>query len=144
DFNAKALRYQEDDVTSSFYLIREWVQNILALYDECTAGCTEEEQPVLYVRNYIKSHLDEDLSREKLAGLVYLTPDYLSHLFKKEVHISLTNYVIKERIEESKKLLANTNLSIQDIAIQCGFQNISYFSRQFRNITGMTPREFRK
>lgn len=143
-FSSKALRYEEDKVTASFYNIREWMQNILALYDECLSISSDENQPVAIVRAYIKEHLGEDLSREALASMVYLTPDYLSHLFKKEVNMSLTNYVISERIKESKRLLANTNLSIQDIAIQCGFQNISYFSRQFRSFTGMTPREFRK
>ncbi len=76
--------------------------------------------------------------------MVYLTPDYLSHLFKRETGFSLTNYIIYERIEEAKRLLAGTSQNISDIATRCGFQNISYFSKQFRRFTGVTPREFRK
>jgi hypothetical protein len=51
---------------------------------------------------------------------------------------------IYERIEEAKRLLAGTSQNISDIATRCGFQNISYFSKQFRRFTGVTPREFRK
>ncbi|MCR5102439.1 MAG: helix-turn-helix domain-containing protein [Butyrivibrio sp.] len=143
-FNSKVIQYHEDEITSSFYHIREWIQNILTAYDECLNSDSDSSNTVAEVRAYIKEHLDDDLSRENLSKLVYLNPDYLSHLFKKEVGLSLTNYVIKERIEESKRLLSNTDMSIQDIAIKCGFQNISYFSRQFKTLTGMTPREFRK
>ncbi len=143
-FNSRIIQYHENEVTSSFYHIREWVQNIMTAYNECIGSDSDASNAVAEVRAYIKDHLDEELSRESLSRLVYLNPDYLSHLFKKEVGLSLTNYVIKERIEESKRLLSNTDMSIQDIAIKCGFQNISYYSRQFKNLTGMTPREFRK
>lgn len=83
------------------------------------------------------------MTRESLAAMVYLTPDYLSHLFKRETGFSLTNYIIYERIEEAKRMLAGTDKSVSEIATRCGFQNISYFSRQFRRFTGVTPREFR-
>ena len=107
-------------------------------------SCADQDAAVTTVKNYIRSHLDENLTRESLAAMVYLTPDYLSHLFKRETGFSLTNYIIYERIEEAKRLLAGTSQNISDIATRCGFQNISYFSKQFRRFTGVTPREFRK
>ena len=54
------------------------------------------------------------------------------------------NYIIHERIEAAKLMLLKTDHSISEIAKDCGFQNISYFSKQFRTFTGMTPREYRK
>ena len=108
------------------------------------ASVLNEENTVSSVKRYIKEHLAEDLSREALADTVYLTSDYLSHLFKKETGYSLTNYIIHERIETAKLLLVQKNMSIREVAAACGFDNVSYFSKQFRSITGVTPREYRK
>lgn len=91
----------------------------------------------------IQPHLDENMTRESLATIVYLTPDYLSHLFKRRTVFSLTNDIIYDRIEAVRRLLAGTRLSISDITTRCGFQSISYFSKQFKRFSGMTPREFR-
>ena len=144
NYGMRMMSVKEEEATASFGAIRNWLRQALNLYAEMVRESAEPDQAVAQVRAYIREHLAEDLSREFLSGTVYLTPDYLSHLFKKETGLSLTNYVIHERIEESKRLLAKTDLSIQEIAIRCGFQNISYFSKQFRNLTGVTPREYRK
>ena len=69
--------------------------------------------------------------------------EYLQPIFKKDTGSSLINYIIDRRIAHSKELLAKGEMSIRDIAITCGFQNISYFSRQFKKSTGMTPRQFK-
>ena len=103
-----------------------------------------ESGVVAVVKEYIQTHLYDELNRDMLAASVYLNPDYLSHIFRKETGTSLTNYIIDKRIQKAKQLLAQNEMSIRDIAIACGFQNISYFSRQFKKSTGMTPREFRK
>ena len=95
------------------------------------------------MKAYIESHLSDELDRDTLAAMVYLNADYLSHLFKKDTGSSLINYIIDRRIAHSKELLAKGEMSIRDIAITCGFQNISYFSRQFKKSTGMTPRSLK-
>lgn len=123
--------------------MKAWVSEILSIYQSCIAQAADQAGVVTMVREYIKNHLQDDLNREMLAAMVYLNPDYLSHLFKKETGSSLTNYIIEARIQEAKLLLAKNEMSVRDIAIACGFQNISYFSRQFKKSTGMTPREFR-
>ncbi|MEG1753184.1 MAG: helix-turn-helix transcriptional regulator, partial [Christensenella sp.] len=71
-------------------------------------------------------------------------PDYLSHLFRDKANISLTNFITNERIKKAKGLLCENKLSIRDIALTSGFQNISYFSKQFKRATGVTPQDFRK
>ena len=105
----------------------------------------ENAEPVIAaVKEYIKSHLQEDLSRNDIAQAVFLSPDYLSHIFHEKTGKSLTGYITDKRIQKAEKLLTKGNMSIRDIAIACGFQNISYFSRQFKACTGKTPQEYSK
>lgn len=140
----KLTRQSAEHVCSSFPALKEWTTQTIHDYYLYSIETAQKDNTVTQVKTYIKEHLHEDISRESLASMVYLNADYLSHLFKKETGYSLTNYIIEERIKKSKQLLKDKNLNVRDIAISCGFQNISYFSRQFKKSTGMTPREFRK
>ncbi len=142
-FRERIAQLSVEHACSSIQNLQEWISASLNLYEECIINSADRDAAVITIKDYIQSHLDENLTRESLAALVYLTPDYLSHLFKRETGFSLTNYIIYERIEEAKRLLAGTGLNISDIATRCGFQNISYFSKQFKRFTGVTPREFR-
>lgn len=96
------------------------------------------------IQEYIHEHLSEELSRNELAALVYITPDYLSHYFKDKTGISLTDYILAERMREAKRLLHTTRLPIGDIALKVGYPSISYFSKLFKRTTGKTPLEYRK
>ena len=116
---------------------------VFCLFIQSRQAAASQDTAVATVKAYIESHLSDELDRDTLAAMVYLNADYLSHLFKKDTGSSLINYVIDRRIARSKELLAKGEMSIRDIAITCGFQNISYFSRQFKKSTGMTPRQFR-
>ena len=128
---------------SSFGALREWISNSLLLFTQSRQAAASQDTAVATVKAYIESHLSDELDRDTLAAMVYLNADYLSHLFKKDTGSSLINYIIDRRIAHSKELLAKGEMSIRDIAITCGFQNISYFSRQFKKSTGMTPRQFK-
>lgn len=104
----------------------------------------EEEDVISPVTNYIREHLSEKISREQLADLVYLHPDYLTHVFKEKTGLSLSAYILKERLKQSKNLLRNTDKSINTIALDCGFSDASYFTRIFRRETGISPRQYRE
>ena len=143
-FREQISRSSLEQAYSSIQDLINWVSSSLELYGKCLSDHTAgQDRAVMAVKKHIRTHLNQELTRESLAAMVYLTPDYLSHLFKWETGFSLTNYIIYERIEEAKRLLAGSDMSISDIAIRCGFQSISYFSKQFKRFTGMTPREFR-
>lgn len=129
---------------SSFDNLKNWITDSLTFLSESRQVLASQTTAVSTVKAYIESHLSEELDRDTLASMVYLNADYLSHLFKKDTGSSLINYIIDCRIARSKELLLKGEMNIRDIAITCGFQNISYFSRQFKKSTGMTPRQFRK
>lgn len=101
-------------------------------------------EPVRQILVTVDASLTGDLSLKRFAEELFLNTSYLSTLFKKEVGMTLTDYVNKNRIDYAKKLLKSTTLSIQDIAIQCGIPDIHYFTRLFRREMGMSPREWRK
>ncbi len=92
---------------------------------------------------YIHTDICTDLSLNMLAEQLNINASYLSMLFKKEIGMTLTDYVNKYRIEHAGNLLLCTNLPIKSIAIQCGIPDIYYFTRLFKRIMGTTPKAFR-
>lgn len=100
-------------------------------------------EPVRKILVTIDASLIGDLSLKRFANDLFLNTSYLSTLFKKEVGMTLTDYVNKNRIAYAKKLLKSTTLPVQDVAIKSGISDIHYFTRLFRRETGMSPREWR-
>ena len=96
------------------------------------------------VKRYIDLHFKEALTLEQLAEDAHMNKFYLSHAFKREYGVSPINYMITRRIEESKYLLAETDLSLSQIAPLLGFSSLSYFSQVFRRTQGVSPMEFRQ
>ena len=96
------------------------------------------------VRRYIDLHFKESLTLEQLAEEGHMNKFYLSHAFKREYGISPINYMISRRIEESKYLLAETDLSMSQIAQLLGFSSLSYFSQAFRRTQSISPKEYRQ
>ena len=95
------------------------------------------------VRRYIDLHFKEPLTLEQLAEEGHMNKYYLSHAFKREYGVSPINYLISRRLEESKYLLAETDLSMSQIAQLLGFSSLSYFSQVFRKTQGLSPMEYR-
>ncbi|HHW66388.1 MAG: two-component system, response regulator YesN [Epulopiscium sp.] len=93
---------------------------------------------------YIVNHLSDKLTLKDIADHVYVHPNYLSALFKKEVGISLFQYIIKKRIEESTYFLKYSNESIADIAAFYQFCNQSYYIKMFHKYMGMSPNAYRQ
>lgn len=94
--------------------------------------------------NYIHENYNQSLSLEMAADNAGLSPAYFSTLFKKEMGITFSNYVLQVRVDHAKLLLKNSNLSLISIALELGFDNQSYFSNVFKKATGMTPRQYRQ
>ena len=96
------------------------------------------------VRRYIDHHFKESLTLDQLAEEAHMNKFYLSHAFKQEYGISPINYMISRRLEESKYLLAETDLSMSQIAQLLGFSSLSYFSQVFHRTQGISPMEYRQ
>ena len=96
------------------------------------------------VRRYIDLHFKEPLTLEQLSQEAHMNKYYLAHAFKREYGVSPINYMTSRRIEESKYLLAETDLSMSQIAQLLGFSSLSYFSQVFRRTQSITPMEYRQ
>lgn len=96
------------------------------------------------VKQYIDLHFKEALTLDQLAEKGHMNKFYLSHAFKRVYGASPINYMISKRIDESKYLLAETDLSMSQIAQLLGFSSLSYFSQVFRRTQNMTPMEYRQ
>ena len=94
--------------------------------------------------DYIEMHLDEKIRAADLAALVVYTEYYLTHKFKEETGLSVTDYTKFAKIERAKVLLKSTDQTVQDIAASLSFGTRNYFSRIFQEVTGQTPMEYRE
>lgn len=104
----------------------------------------EKEDAIIEdIKAYVITHLD-GVTRSQIASEFYLSPNYLSKLFKKQAGISLSDFIQKERMSQAKKLLLEKDLSISRIAEQVGYPSFAHFSKQFKRINGMSPNEYRK
>lgn len=93
---------------------------------------------------YIKEQFKERLTLEMVASKVFMNPKYFSHVFKKEIGTSFTEYVINLKIQYACRLLETTNYPAYRISIECGFSDPSYFNRVFSAKMNMTPNIYRK
>lgn len=96
------------------------------------------------VIKYMHENYAKSLSIEVLANICHLSPYSLLHKFKKEISLSPMIYLRNLRVEQGKKLLLSTNLSISDISYLTGFKNPYYFSRVFKQVTDYSPSFYRK
>lgn len=102
-----------------------------------------DKTPVQKAMDYVRRNLDRDLSRADIAEAIYLNPEYLSRLFKKETGASLSDYITAEKMRAAQGMLVDTNVPVSLIATKVGFSNFSYFSQVFKRHTGLSPVEYR-
>ena len=96
------------------------------------------------VANYIQKHLSESITVDQIAGHLFLSRPYLSRKFKEETGESLTDFILKEKTEEAKRLLRYSDKPVTAIGSYLGFSSASHFSRVFKSYVGSTPSEYRE
>ena len=112
---------------------------------EPESGFGDTSRTVWQVLKYIREHLSQtDLSVLQVAQQVYLTPSYLSNIFKKETGMNLNRFIRVFRMEKAKELLCSTNMKVAQVSEKVGFSNVSYFCRSFREYYGSSPESYRK
>lgn len=118
-----------------------YVKNIIGKEPE---NIGNPEDVVKSCVSYIVEHIQETITVEELAASHYISPDYLTRLFKKKFGKNLSAYIKEQRMFLAKELLENTNLTVTMISAKAGYENYSAFITSFKKFYGMPPREYRQ
>jgi AraC-like DNA-binding protein len=116
---------------------------LVAAYSEACNGKTHRHKIINLAIDYISKNLSSKISVSDMSTYCMCSKSTLNHLFSAAMGRSIPEFVSIQRVNRSKYLLVNTDFSIEQIGVQCGFMSAAYFSVVFKKITGITPTEYR-
>jgi two-component system response regulator YesN len=122
-----------------------WISTALNEFIELVYS-SQDARKVTQIRpaiDYIRAHYDKPITLAEIARASHLSASRLAHLFKEQMGVTLIDYMTEARIGRAKELLLGTDQSCTEICFQAGYNNQSYFTRTFKALVGMTPRQFR-
>lgn len=140
-----ALIYEELYGFKDTNTIRKWMIKVIEHFTEIVKESEKDNtlQSVYAVSEYIQNHFKEKVTIEDIAASVHLNGSYTSHLFRKTFGYTITDYITYVRLENAKVILSDPSSNINDAAMESGFSDVSYFSRVFKKIEGLSPREYK-
>ena len=97
-----------------------------------------------HIIKHVNKHFTEPLSLKSFAEKYSYSSAHISNIFKRETGLTFSEYEKSIRIQESCRLLANTNKSVAEIVNTVGYTDVKFFNKVFKRITGMTPRQFKQ
>ena len=121
------------------FILEMW-NNGLVVENDTSGRNTVEKEMV----SYIQQNYTGTISLKEFGEQFHLSEKYISRYFKEHFHITLSQYVTYLRLEHAKQLLQDTDLPITEIALQSGYQNVSYFIRSFKKTYEVSPLKYRK
>jgi len=102
------------------------------------------DENIKRVMTYIEENLRNKISLKELAGLFPMSEKYFCSFFKKQTNLTPFEYINRVRISKACDLLLLSDMNVTEISLECGYESLSYFIRQFKKITGVTPSEYKK
>jgi len=103
----------------------------------------QENELFINIIDYIDRTYMQDISIEQIAADLHISYYYMCHIFKDKFNISINSYRTKKRLENAMRMLVESKIKISDIALSCGYNNISYFTETFTKHVGVTPTVFK-
>ncbi|MED0971555.1 helix-turn-helix domain-containing protein [Bacillus paramycoides] len=145
-FSLSTLYIQTIEQLNNMYAVNRLIEEALCTFADRVKeyNIRKYSNTISKCLNHISKNIYDEISLNELADQLGITPTYLSKLFRIEVGIPLSEYIQRERVEEAKKLLTLTTYRLSDICGWLNFSDQSYFTRVFKKITTMTPKEYRK
>ncbi|MGO4373073.1 AraC family transcriptional regulator, partial [Paenibacillus sp. MCAF20] len=135
--------YQIDDEYTVASTLYELLTRLQTTSDRLNVPINYASDKIRAVANYVRSHSHESFSIDKAAALAGYSTHYFSRKFGQTFGKSFPDFLLEARLIQAKRLLASTQLSVKQIALETGFSQASYFSACFRQLEGMTPLQFR-
>lgn len=129
----------ETKITIIKFIQKMW-QNGLILENAANGTNTTEKEMITYIRqNYTR-----EISLQEFGMQFHLSEKYISRYFKEHFHITLSQYINHLRLEHARQLLQESTVPVTEVALQSGYQNVSYFIRCFKKMYGVSPLKYRK
>lgn len=135
----------KEQLSRCFYFreITAWIDHVSVLLEQMG----QERAPYASIANraaaYIRQHYSEDLSLDKIARFIKVSPTYLSRVFAQEQGQGVQEYLTEQRLQKAKELLVHSDAKIYEIAADVGYPDAIYFNKVFKKHTGKTPKEYR-
>ena len=104
----------------------------------------KESKPIVLAKQYINQNFGANLTLKDVSAAIGFNPAYFSCLFKKETGQNFLDYITEIRVNIAKSVLIKTDLDVADVGNYVGYSDVKYFSRLFKKITGLSPREYRR
>lgn len=116
--------------------------------DELELTPSIKNEHILQIRmqkmiGYIQEHYADDVTLQSIATSASISRSEASRCFQSYLHTSPVSYLLKYRVERAMQLLRDTNMTVEAVALECGFSSSAYFCKLFRSQTGMTPKQYR-
>ena len=125
----------------AFHLLRKYTSH-QPLIREYTDGLSRYK--LKQALDYMQAHLNENIKIVDIAKMLNMSQFYFSRLFRQSIGVSPYRYIIQQRVKKAQKLLKHRReLSIADIALECGFNHQSHLAKYFRQFTNITPKKYR-
>jgi len=168
DLCAYGIRFSLDSILNYYSMLHEiadshdesntmlritWLLNALSEADDyvtlssstfANAPQASDSRRINKVQEYIDRHYTDRIKLSSLADIVGMTESAFSRFFKLHTGTSISDYIIEKRLGVATRRLVDTQMSVSEICYDCGFNNLSHFSRCFRQKKGCTPTEFRE
>ena len=109
-----------------------------------SAAVSRKRLELAAVKEYLDEHYTERITLDDLAERFFINKFYLSKIFRETYGTTINNYLISKRITRAKQLLRFTDMTVDEIGVAVGMTDANYFSRMFRKVEGISPREYRK
>ncbi len=125
------------------WIIRYWHETNSDIANNETTD-SEMMEKIGRVCEYVNTNYNDDIKASEMAELINLSYSYFSRVFKKYMKKSFSEYLSYVRIIHAEEILASTDKSVTEVAMECGFSATSYFIRQFKEQKGISPKQYRK
>ena len=120
------------------FILKLWKKGFIVENDTSGKNTVEKEMV-----SYIQQNFTGKILLKEFGKQFHLSEKYISRYFKEHFHITISQYVTYLRLEHAKQLLQDTDIPVTEVAMQSGYQNVSYFIRSFKKTYGISPLKYR-
>ena len=140
----KIKEYEQNEAYGKWILISGIIELLVYLNKYSSENIPAASGAVSRAVEYINSNIERNITIDEICAEIHMSKYYFCRQFKKATDTTIMKYILKTRIVMAKNMLLNENLTITEISNRCGFSSVSYFSRVFKEETGISPLNYKK